>query len=279
MTRIMLDGTTTSLPYRRAGPKPSHRIASTLLWVSFLLTFSSTSAFSASRSAALVTLRLWGRTDSDDGSSTKKMSSIRSESDQDRVDEYLEFLDKRYRRLHDDSPKAAKNQFSALNWLRGGATDVDTEMISDDQHDNALFVLGVSELASERLLQNLHINLQQEKDAAATQGAANAANVIDVTFAHSSPVLVQAGTSVLARIGAARAAFIAFQNRQLERVLRVSAKAVTVGPVKVASAIWNHGGGKQSIAFTLSVLTTVLLLSVPLVQAIMKTVIAGQNSA
>jgi hypothetical protein len=204
------------------------------------------------------------------------MSSLGSQNDQARVDEYLEFLDKRYRRLHDDSPKAAKNQFSALNWLRSGSTDVDTEETSDDQHDNALFVLGVSELASERLLQNLHINLLQEKDAdAKQQGAANAANFIDVT----SPVLVQAGTSVLARIGAARAAFIAFQNHQLERALRISAKAFTVGPVKVASAIWNHGGGKQSIAFTLSVLTSLLILSVPLVQAIVKTVFAGQNSA
>jgi len=71
---------------------------------------------------------------------------------QEVVDEYLEFLDRRYRRLHETDTKAEKN-FSALEWLRQGSSNCKKRIAEELDRDNALYVLGVASLASEKLLQ------------------------------------------------------------------------------------------------------------------------------
>jgi len=210
-------------------------------------------------------------------------------SDQDKVDEYLAFLDKRYHRLH-ESKQPSKVQFSIRNWLTGDA-GVTTDIDAINAQENALFVLGVAELASDRLLQNLQINVQLEKEKAAKQAAEAHNGVINAQFCISSilddslvtktttATLIEAGSTVISRIGARRAAFVSFQNRQIDRALRFVVKAATVGPIKVASVIWKFGGGQKSIALTLSLLTTALFLLVPLAQAVAKAVIECNQSA
>lgn len=67
--------------------------------------------------------------------------------EQQNVDEYLEFLDKRYHRLHDVNFSLSKPKpFSAWDWLMDNNESHDLQRV-----DDALFVLGVSQLASERL--------------------------------------------------------------------------------------------------------------------------------
>lgn len=66
-----------------------------------------------------------------------------------KVDEYLEFLDKRYNRMRDtNGPQSKKKSFSVLKWL---GQENHTEPPSEET--DALYALGVAGLASERLLQ------------------------------------------------------------------------------------------------------------------------------
>lgn len=96
-------------------------------------------------------------------------SSSESE-EQDNVDAYLEFLDRRYRRLHSDDKKEetqVKQQgsslmkskpFSAMEWLtNGGNNNSDVVTSTREQQADALYVLGVAGLASQKLLQKHHL--------------------------------------------------------------------------------------------------------------------------
>lgn len=204
-------------------------------------------------------------------------------TDQDKVDEYLEFLDKRYHRLY-DSNKSTKKQFAALNWLMGDADVTNTDSNDVDQYENALFVLGVAELASDRLLQNLQIRVQQEKEQAVNEASGvidSLSTSVDVSIKTkiAAENLIQAGSTVLSRISASRAALIGFQERQLARAFRFSFQTIAVGPVKAFSAIWNFGGGKKSITLTLSVLTAILVFLGPLLQAVVKNLIVSKQSS
>jgi len=68
------------------------------------------------------------------------------------VDDYLEFLDRRYHRLHDEK----ESRFSAWNWLMQGSGQEPLTVQADHIHDDALYVLGVANLASRKLLQKHH---------------------------------------------------------------------------------------------------------------------------
>lgn len=66
-----------------------------------------------------------------------------------KVDEYLEFLDKRYNRMRDtNGPQEKKKPFSVLKWL-----GQENHMEPPSEETDALYALGVAGLASERLLQ------------------------------------------------------------------------------------------------------------------------------
>lgn len=71
--------------------------------------------------------------------------------EQQSIDEYLEFLDKRYNRLHCDEKKDKKG-YTPWNWLFENRT-----LHQSQSQEDALFVLGLAELASSRLLQKHHI--------------------------------------------------------------------------------------------------------------------------
>jgi len=94
--------------------------------------------------------------------------------EQEGVDEYLEFLDRRYHRLRvdeDDPAPSTKRSFSAWGWLvdkNNGPHCLTHEM----QQNDALHALGVAELASEKLLQKHHIplNAVRPTTAATTTG-------------------------------------------------------------------------------------------------------------
>ena len=302
------------------------RVASTILCGPLLLLTVSTvsvSAFSPTRIAPTVPLRFLGRTDHKNGDSSTGTFLMYRETDeedpddrreehkasaalvrsmlkswqqrlfppsrttmseQDKVDDYLEFLEKRYHRLHDSSQPNTK-QFSVMDWLLGDS-DNTASANTAEQQENALFALGVAELASDRLLQNLHITLQQEKE----HVASGKARVIDAQFSTSPVVdnsvetknavgsLIEAGATVLSRLAARRIPLISYQSRQMEKVLSFSVKAATKGPVKAFTALWTLGGGKSAIALTFALVTSVLLRLIPLVQAVVKTWITSKQS-
>ena len=122
--------------------------------------------------ASLVSTTLQYREGDDESISTSPFrwlntifpSSQRDEdNEQQSVDEYLEFLDRRYRRLHSSEREEASKPFSALSWLRQGSLSRNEVIISEQQKEDALYVLGVAGLASEKLLHKHHISVDGEK--------------------------------------------------------------------------------------------------------------------
>lgn len=208
-----------------------------------------------------------------------------NDEEQQVVDEYLEFLDKRYKRLHEKEKKKHEptpKKFSALGWLTDGKTDA----ISEHQEEDALFVLGVAELASERLLQKHHASLQYKKRAPALEEVQEV--VIDAV-AETEPTedaviskdkvsesrkavmfatLAAAGRKVLAGVSNRRKALIAYQEKKVVAALLVAFKTCLDTPVKTAKLLWNLGGGKKTVALTASAFITAFLLVRPVAQAV-----------
>jgi hypothetical protein len=86
------------------------------------------------------------------------------EENQEIVDEYLEFLDRRYRRLHNNEPEEEKPKpFSALHWLIQGSPYHNDVVASKQQQEDALYALGVAGLASQKLLQKHHVAHQEQR--------------------------------------------------------------------------------------------------------------------
>lgn len=117
--------------------------------------------------------------------------------DQKSVDTYLEFLNRRYRRIHDDDDKeggdlarnddntkktqsSSSSSFSAMDWLMNGSSNDEENIISTSQstttreqqqrEDDALHILGLAGLASQELLQK-HSPSSQSATAVATATA------------------------------------------------------------------------------------------------------------
>lgn len=86
--------------------------------------------------------------------------SRRQVSEQDGVDEYLEFLDRRYNRLRVDEKESSPVRISAWGWLMDDNNKPNpiAEKSRKRQND-ALYALGVAELASEKLLQKRPISI------------------------------------------------------------------------------------------------------------------------
>ena len=121
---------------------------------------------------------LFRRQDDDDD----VVQQPRTEEEQQGIDKYLEYLDRRYHRLHDgdDGPNGNNKKpavFSALEWLgrKGGKPnnevnihhenhqeeeeDEDEEQATTlQQQEDALYVLGLAGLASQKLLRKHHID-------------------------------------------------------------------------------------------------------------------------
>ena len=77
------------------------------------------------------------------------------------VDNYLEFLDRRYQRLHEEEEPRRDTKFSAWKWLTQGSDD--SEPLKQQKTDDALYVLGVAGLASEKLLQKHQLPVPESK--------------------------------------------------------------------------------------------------------------------
>jgi hypothetical protein len=189
------------------------------------------------------------------------------ESEQEVVDEYLEFLNRRYHRLHDEEEanSAPSKPFSVLNWLTD-TSGKDATYDADKSHDDALFVLGVAELASVQLLQKHHIQVE----AVTTDGTVIETEATTFTTDNEhvkysglfgtlpSKLSSKPSTSILHKVKARRRGLIVYQEKQMKRVLAVSVKTAISAPARLAStakAVWKHGGGKKTIAMIFSMLT------------------------
>eukprot|EP00547_Thalassionema_nitzschioides_P000336 CAMPEP_0194198856 /NCGR_PEP_ID=MMETSP0156-20130528/80_1 /TAXON_ID=33649 /ORGANISM="Thalassionema nitzschioides, Strain L26-B" /LENGTH=212 /DNA_ID=CAMNT_0038923685 /DNA_START=116 /DNA_END=754 /DNA_ORIENTATION=+ len=90
--------------------------------------------------------------------------------EQESVDEYLEFLDRRYNRLrHEEEEETAPARVWSWGWLMDDNNKPEN-VAQQVQQNDALYALGVAELASEKLLQKHHISLQSSDKSTAASG-------------------------------------------------------------------------------------------------------------
>ena len=248
-----------------------------------------------SRRASSVSTRLQYRDGEDDPSVTIGASSAGSSwwgsifssqpavGEQDVVDDYLEFLDRRYRRLHSNEKEEEneKNKpFSAINWLLQGSSKQNDEVVSRQQQDDALYVLGVAGLASEKLLQKhaLHVETKRETKAVKEEYSdAIYEYTVDVTAESESASVVFIKKIVVPILRVIyitqrrKEIFINTQLRRLAHVLstgtRSAARAVIRGPLTTTKAMLELVGGKKNVVRTLALVSTVLLLLRPVLKA------------
>lgn len=182
--------------------------------------------------------------------------SEKTDDSQQVVDEYLEFLDRRYHRLHDEETevKQANKKFSVLGWLK----ETQKQDAVTDPCEDALYVLGVAEMASQKLLQK-HRSLPQKSgvviETKATRVKRNGAHLSILNRMNN--VKFQAKGLASLRV-----------YKPLKVLLSSMSALVRRGPVKTMVALWNFGGGKDTIALGVSVLTIAFFLLRPLLEAI-----------
>ena len=209
----------------------------------------------------------------------------KNNSDQENVDEYLEFLDRRYRRLHEDEvEEKSPLPFSALSWLLQGSSEKKRleEMASEQQREDALYVLGVAGLASQKLLQKHQLVSSEWETSSETVSASSAQEsskameveaVMEATFGSTMTQKVLRPTVRMVRsIEDRKSAFLRVQGQKLRSalsvILKYVARGLTQGPMATGKALLELGGGKKSIALTVAGVTAVYLILRPAIQAI-----------
>jgi hypothetical protein len=205
-----------------------------------------------------------------------------SNNEQDNVDDYLEFLDRRYNRLHRNEETA--KPFSAMNWLLQGPSPNRNDVVAThQQQEDALYVLGVAGLASEKLLQKhyrpSHETTENKKEPTVREVSKwlDTMSVVDAEVESDTPSTLFIKKFVVPMV---RTFYIIqrrkelFLGRQTQRaksglatVARSAAKSLIHGPVATSKAVLEIGGGKKNIALTLTVASTVFLLLRPVFKA------------
>lgn len=223
-------------------------------------------------------------------SSSSPENYYSDETTRKEVDEYLEFLDRRYNRMHKSDNNArtthySKKQFPVLTWLfhENSGSIANNE---DENHDNALYALGVAGLASERLLQKHGVALHKHSIVHPAAIANNNENGVVVEVEHSNSHRMP--LPLLNKIVAAfTATWIYHTHRQVmvrQRLLfralsrktrQVAASALASLPESTAAlvkALWKAGGGKHSIKLAAATLCFLLLyIAKPLVKGVLST--------
>jgi hypothetical protein len=190
-------------------------------------------------------------------------TALKSQTATSDVDEYLEFLERRYQRLHEDQGRT-EVKFSALKWLK----QEDGEL-NQQQHENVLYALGVAGLASERLLHKHQPHQLKSYEPAAV-------DVQVVKTASTKPQAPVLATLVAARLSPAfrklmlqRKLLIRYQSLKLKAFATMLLKAAINMPVKASKSLLKMSGGKRNLIYTASLMATVFVVLLrPVVQTI-----------
>lgn len=191
--------------------------------------------------------------------------------EQESVDEYLEFLDRRYRRLHGNEEEESNKPFSALNWLKQGSPSRNDLIASQQQEEDALFVLGVAGLASQKLLQKHHLAGDEKKVEAAH--AETFMQILDADIVQTAPAssLIRKVLVPFVRFlyvaQRRRDMFLAAVAMRSRNALRSVARALVYGPAASFKALLEFGGGKRNMTITFAAACTMLVLMRPVIQA------------
>ena len=200
--------------------------------------------------------------------SKKKSDSV--DQKQAVVDDYLEFLDRRYHRLHEEEEEPHA-KFSAWKWLTQGSDDDNddsVEPVKQPKTDDALYVLGVAGLASQKLLQKRHLPVPQaEQDRPEAAVDVPPSKVLDATVV--TPSLASKILGLFQLIPLQRKKLLQYQSKKLHAIPRALLKTVRAGPGKAIRKVLDLGGGTRTVAITTTAVAAVLFFVVaPLAKAI-----------
>lgn len=183
------------------------------------------------------------------------------------MDNYLESIDRRYKRLHSHDrkkttkdPDTVSNVASNLAWNFLTQTDSSSAVDEQRKQADAIYVLGLAELASRQLLQKHHLPIPESKwknhDNSIVIEAQSSAIEQSKVDAPSNGVVsvVSPKTSILASAVFCIQVVKNVQNAIMVPVTRVSnkAKAAVIDSVKVGGkalrTIAMNGGGASKYA-------------------------------
>lgn len=199
------------------------------------------------------------------------------------LDDYLESIDRRYKRLHEDDVKPCRKKntndkstggfTSALHWLTHHSDSSSCELEEQRKQEDALYVLGLADLASSRLLQRHHLPVPESK--------VNKSIAIDVGFKtdlvkdldisipaneherqQSSLFVATAATSVATAI--VHKVLIAIHT------IRELGKLLTHGLKTFTSFLSSTSGSKQSLQAATVMGMTIFACSVSMIQSFTK---------
>jgi hypothetical protein len=218
-------------------------------------------------------------------------SSINN-NEQESVDQYLLFLEKRYRRLHSEEQKKKKKLqhskpmvFSAMDWLLNEGSSATEQGQPQSQQDDALYVLGVAGLASQKLLQKHHLHaalvnsetVHASDNLGAIDVAVNQEEELSSVTISKSHLFIK---TVLVPI--VKVIYVLQRQRQMliqkvqQRVATVASKTAqrmikpfAKGPKALLQSMMDIGGGRRNVALTVACAYTAVLLLQPILQAIM----------
>jgi hypothetical protein len=202
-------------------------------------------------------------------------------SEQDSVDEYLEFLDRRYNRLHEEKEETP---FSAIDWLLQGSSSNHEVLASHQQKEDALYVLGVAGLASQKLLQK-HPQLSCQEGAIKTITAevdrkpTEALDAIVAAADDDAPLanlfiknILIPFAKVLYFVHSRKQMFVNVQVRRARQfasqAVKKTLRTVLYGPQYVSKFILEVGGGKRTIVSTVAFCSALLVLARPIIKAV-----------
>lgn len=214
-------------------------------------------------------------------------------TEQQNIDEYLEFLDRRYNRLHynenDQNKRKSQGRVgvnTAWNWIFDTSPDESQpQCLHQAMHEDALYVLGVAELASARLLQKHQVN-QRRKQSQSRVGYEAA--VIDIDDVNVSPTneekldtslsstnvnrKLTSGLIVLKKLQDRKSAFIAAQVNSASQVIVRSSSVLLHKILSIIKVEANFMMKRLQATSTVALALATVLILQPLETLVLKNV-------
>jgi hypothetical protein len=184
------------------------------------------------------------------------------------LDDYLEFVDRRYQRLHGDgyTVNPVNSIGSAWSWLNRDPN----ASVGAKQQEDALCVLGLAGLASQRLLHKHHLNLMESGNdlKIASSEPMEVCTTSEVVDIEAKPLNI--GTRVLRKVGAARLAFIELQTRYLFAGIRKTMRFISLALQKTSEAFVKYGGGRETLTAATAFAASLVVIAKPLGFALLR---------
>lgn len=185
------------------------------------------------------------------------------------ADDYLEFLDRRYNRILKDEEDS--KGFSVMSWLYQN-TNGETEASSQKpREEDALYVLGVANLASRKFLQKHHLLSPEEEVPNKASAKQKDAIVTDAEIVENTaaPVPAAAIVAVFHEVARRRELLLQRQSKGVRVALTCALHSIVTGPTRALHAVrrlYVVGGGTKSLAMTVSAVAALSIFLRPLIR-------------